>query len=164
MKTKDEFDLASTPRGIGKAAQHFLFDATGNDNYWKEGNLPALVTMNDESSIIVREEHHFMGNPHRSGAPAIIHRDRTSGDTTLEEWWQGGVRHRPGGKPALQQTDPKTGVVTREEWWVDGVRHRAGRPALIIRDHKSGQTLLKAHYKKGNLYDPSEARNPQIAP
>ena len=66
----------------------------------------------DDTKIYYNEK----GQPHREGAPAVIH------SNGMEEWFLNGLFHRIGG-PAITHEDGT------QEWWVDGKLHREDGPA-----------------------------------
>jgi hypothetical protein len=55
------------------------------------------------------------GKLDRAGGPAIILRDRATGNVIVEQWFKDGVPDRDDG-PAIILRDPTTGDVTFEAW------------------------------------------------
>ena len=86
---------------------------------------------------------------HRADGPAIVYRDRSSGDVLTEHHYVLGKLHRIDG-PASIQRDPTTRVVTSETYAVDGKLHRIDGPAQIDRDARTGKLISEAYHLNGS--------------
>ncbi|GAB5449596.1 hypothetical protein [Gymnodinialimonas sp.] len=106
------------------------------------------------------ETFYNQGTIYREGdLPSMVVVDEETGTAVLQEWSDDGSPCRLGGKPAIILTDVSTGVVEREEYWEHGDRHRADGPAYIERNPKTGAILTESFYDRGEEVDPT-ARPP----
>jgi len=105
------------------------WDSSGNVTFqvWtteyglhREGGLPAKMSHDPDTGIVVREEFYLFGKEHHDRGPSLIERDPQSGIVVFEEWKQHGQLTRIGGNPALFERDPETGAIARAEHWLDG--------------------------------------------
>jgi len=57
---------------------------------------PAIAEYDPETGVAVREEYWKYGIKHRRRRPAVIHRDRMSGQVTFEQYFENGVENGVG--------------------------------------------------------------------
>jgi hypothetical protein len=67
---------------------------------------------------------------HRLSGPAYIKRDRLTGVSIVEQWWQRGLCHRADG-PAIVYRNAVTGEITRQLWYNHG--HHVRPPSRATR-------------------------------
>ena len=73
------------------------------------------------------------GMLHHEDGPAVLVRDRKTGDILLEQYWNQGELHRDDA-PAVIQYCPVARGIKLEQYWVHGRPHRLNGPAQIEYD------------------------------
>lgn len=113
------------------------------------------LSAEDDLEYCISETWKLDGLVHRDGAPAIIFRDITTGQTVREEWYQHGKMHREGA-PAVVQNDGDGRdwpvAFSREEWLLNGLLHRDGAPAILERRSDNGMITEEGWYQNGERH------------
>ena len=109
---------------------------------------PAIVLRDRNSGEAIQEEWYCQGELHREDAPAVVFDD---GHVSEEKWFANGLAHRVGG-PAVRQVNKRNGVVFHEEWLERGQNHRVNGPSSTMRDLDTGAVVLELWYVDSKLH------------
>ncbi len=112
----------------------------------REGDLPAVFSVDPETKVVFDEECLVNGEAHRTSGPSRIIRDPAYGQVIYEEWKQHDVLDRGGDEPAVVERNPVSGIITYSEYWQKGKLHRSSGPAVIRYDGKTGEVLPEEFY------------------
>jgi hypothetical protein len=140
-----------------KNGKHLRKPMKGRNN----DDLPTVQKWDPTTGVVIYEAYYWQTTdniPSRyDGRPAVIKRDRKSGEVIREEWWgMDGPNRRDG--PAIIDRDPKTGIITNEEYWHYGQRHReSGKPAVIKRDKVTGEITRTQYFWRDKRVSGREA-------
>lgn len=109
------------------------------------------------------------GVPHHEEHPAMVVRDRMTGNVVKEEWYIRGKRCRADGGPTVVEYDPVTGHAVREAWIIGTIGlHRTDGPAAIRRDPVTGAVVCEQRWRDGALqsivYPDAAPAEPRTSP
>lgn len=86
----------------------------------RDGDLPQTIDIEHVSGVAIHQVWCIADCKHRAGGkPAVIDIDHETGVVILEEYWEKGRRHRNGG-PAIVHRDRQTGNVTSVWTFIHG--------------------------------------------
>ncbi len=128
----------------------------------RAGDLPAWIKYDAATGKPIEIRFYKHGKLHRPRKPALIEIDPETDVIVKEQFIIHGVTHRDGDYPAIIVRDRRTGTTLAETYMVENMWHRKSGPAKIYYDPETAKVYQQTYFHYGQQRRASKPKNPEI--